>query len=177
MGFSVGRNRAALVRENFVVILAVILFSIPTCIFAQPTVDLIETSATTDGVSYTYRIVGASFSAIEKLNRFEKVNAETHTFSSFSFDESTHTCRIEVGAIGGDRDEGVIRYFLKEAVGALEESSLGDSREWADDDPRHGMVEEEELPTAIPEPTDPSTMPDWGHLLKKGNDQDEGGEK
>ena len=143
---------------------------------SQTRVDLIESGETAQGRYYEYRIVGASFSAVEQLKHFEQVNLETQTFTAFNYDESTHICRVEVGKIGGDRDEALIRKYLGHAVGMGRSAPQDDPRTWEDDDPRHSQVEQE-MPNAIPEPTNPDSMPDWGHLLnQKPQTQEEGGE-
>ena len=154
-----------------------LLFSaFPMALQAQARVDLVESGPSGQGQYFEYRIVGASFSGIDQLKRFEKVNQETNTFSAFTYDEKTHICRVETNGEGSDRDEGIIRYFIGEAVGVAGAVEKQKSNEWADDDPRHRQMEAE-LPTAIPEPTNPDDMPDWSHLQNQNSNIELKGDK
>lgn len=172
---SLGRNFRSTIQWLLGVL--TLFLMLPNALHAQARVDLVQSGSSSQGQFFEYRIVGASFSAVDKLKRFEKVNQETNTFSSFEYDETTHICRVEIGAMGADRDEGIIRYFIGQAVGVTAPQEKGNSSEWADDDPRHGQTEAE-LPTAIPTPTDPNNMPDWSHLnLPNSNNSEKGGQE
>lgn len=175
MSFYYGKT--PIVRGSMITAIMVLCLFLTPEIHAQARVDLVSTVEAPDEVVYSYRIVGASYSDMDRLKRFEKANEEVKKFSSFSYDKTTHICRVGVGEIGGDRDESLIRYYLKQAVGALEGDAEENSREWADDDPRHGSVGDE-FPTAIPEPTDPDDMPDWGNLIpaNQHSESDGGGQ-
>lgn len=156
-------------------LLLAFVFLVPQLACSQAHVDLVESGQTPQGEYFTYRIVGASFSATDQLKKMEELSQAANTFSAFRYDEATHICRVEIGPVGGDRSEAIIRSYLAQIVGETRLSKKDPSL-WDDDDPRHGEIEQE-MPNAIPEPTNPADMPDWSHLLPNSSNTNEKGDE
>lgn len=156
-------------------LLAFLLLAFPLGSFGQVHVEHLSSDKVANGEVHSYRVVGASFSAVEKLGNFEKANASLKRFKRFSYDAGSHTVTVEVGD-GQDYDERSIRYYLSEAVGALPVENSQSKEEWADDDPRHQAVDHGPV-SATPPPTDPATMPDWSHLKPVQNGTSVGDQK
>ena len=148
--------------KEVMLLLLTLLFSIPFAVNGQVRVEYLGSEKMSDREIFSYRIVGASLSALNQMQERENENGTVHKFGGLTYDASTHICKVVLKA-GKDYGEKEIRYFLSQSLGALNGSPESDLEEWADDDPRHQFVDHGPV-SSPPPPTDPATMPDWSHL-------------